>query len=107
MASRIANGLSIEGELKCDGDIEVDGRVEGRIGAKRVTVLEGGHVKGTILADTVHVNGTVEGEIGAIAVILGEKAVVSAEITYRSIEVTQGACLVGGLHGTDAGDPSG
>ena len=101
MASTIGNELVVEGTLRSEGDIEVDGVVEGRINAKQVTVLEHGRVKGEILADTVRVHGTVEGEIGAMSVELGATAVVSAQITYQSIEVARGAFLVGALHGTD------
>ena len=101
MVSNIGTELAVEGVLKSDGDIEVEGEVQGRIDAKQVTVLEGGRVKGEILADRVHIQGTVEGEIGAISVVLGQNAVVSAQITYQEIEVARGAFLVGALHGTD------
>jgi cytoskeletal protein CcmA (bactofilin family) len=37
MASTISAELNIIGDLKSDGDIEIDGRVEGRISGRGVT----------------------------------------------------------------------
>ena len=37
MVSTIGNELVVAGELKSDGNVEIDGQVEGRIDAKQVT----------------------------------------------------------------------
>src|SRR3546814_3473099 len=46
--SIISADLRITGNLKSDGDIQVDGHVEGDIDSATLTVGEGAHVKGHI-----------------------------------------------------------
>ncbi len=107
MPSTINTELTVVGDLESQGEIEIDGRVEGKINARSVSVGERGHVKGAILAQDVRIVGTVEGEIGAMTVSLAVSAVVNADITYRTLSMEAGAFLVGHLHGTESPEPSG
>src|SRR3546814_8721125 len=59
--SIISADLRITGNLKSDGDIQVDGHVEGDIDSATLTVGEGAHVKGHISCESVRVCGTVDG----------------------------------------------
>jgi cytoskeletal protein CcmA (bactofilin family) len=107
MASTISAELKVVGELTSDGDIEIDGRVEGKVNGRAVTVGPRGHVNGAILAESVRIKGAIEGEIGAMSVALEASAVVKANITYRSLSVDGGAFFVGNVHGTASKEPSG
>ncbi len=53
MPSIISTDLRVVGELHCAGDIQVEGKVEGDIKSKSVTVGEGAQVKGGIHAEAV------------------------------------------------------
>ena len=57
--SLISSDLEIIGDLRCAGDIQVDGKVEGNIKSKTVTVGEGAQVKGSIAADRATLFGSV------------------------------------------------
>ncbi len=107
MASTITSELSIVGELKSDGDIEINGRVDGGISGRTVTIGERGHVKGTVMAESVRILGGIEGEIGAVNVALECTAIVNAHITYRTLSMESGAFFVGQVHGTGSDEPSG
>jgi cytoskeletal protein CcmA (bactofilin family) len=107
MASTISAELKIVGDLTSDGDIEIDGRVEGKINGRTVTVGPRGHVHGAILAQSVRIKGAIEGEIGAMNVAFEASAVVKANITYKQLSVDEGAFFVGSVHGTDSKEPSG
>src|SRR3546814_20241801 len=63
--SIISADLRITGNLKSDGDIQVDGHVEGDIDSATLTVGEGAHVKGHISCESVRVCGTVDGAVKA------------------------------------------
>lgn len=107
MSSNLGAELNVVGNLESGGDVEIDGRVEGRIDARLVSIGERGHVKGTILAQEVRIRGAVEGEIGAMTVVLANSAVVNANITYQTLSIEAGAFFIGHVHGTASPEPSG
>lgn len=60
----IAENTSINGELKCDGNLRIEGMVEGTVEcAGHVIVGEGATVAADIRARNVSVQGTVQGRI--------------------------------------------
>lgn len=107
MASTISSELKVVGDLTSEGDIEIEGRVDGRINGRGVTIGPRGHVKGSVLAQSVRIQGAIEGEVGAMSVVLEGSAVVNANITYQSLSVQDGAFIVGTFHGTSSDEPSG
>lgn len=62
----IAQGITINGTIRGDGTVLVEGRLEGEIDMKGgVTIAAGGTVVGPITADAVRVAGDVQGNITA------------------------------------------
>ena len=57
--SIISADLTIVGDLKSSGDIQVDGTVEGDIDSRTLTVGEGVTVKGSIVSETVRFSGNI------------------------------------------------
>ncbi|MHA1566946.1 MAG: bactofilin family protein [Alphaproteobacteria bacterium] len=93
--SLISSDLEIIGDLRCAGDIQIDGKVEGNIKSKTVTVGEGAMVKGSIVADRATLLGSVNGEIKADQIIIAKTAKVVGDIIHRSLSVEAGAILDG------------
>ncbi len=93
--SIISADLRVIGNLKSDGDLQVDGQVEGDIRTRSVIVGEGAHVKGAILADSVRVCGSVTGQIKAASVTLASTAKVKGDVIQQSFSVEAGAVLEG------------
>ena len=62
-ASTLSADLTITGNLKTTGDIQVEGTVEGDIRAHLLTVGEGATIKGEVVADDVVVNGRIVGKV--------------------------------------------
>ncbi len=96
------NGLSVLGSdvrlignLESEGDIHIDGAVEGDIRARGVVVSQVGKVKGEIAAEAVRVHGRVEGRIKAGSVSLGRNAHVVADIDHEFLDVEKGAFFDG------------
>jgi cytoskeletal protein CcmA (bactofilin family) len=87
--------IVITGDIKTDGEIQIDGRLEGNVSAAIVTVGENGAVNGTIKADKVHIRGKVQGKVNAMSVDLAETANVQADLTQDDLSIANGAFFDG------------
>jgi cytoskeletal protein CcmA (bactofilin family) len=93
--SIISTDLKIIGDLFSEGEIQIDGIVEGDIRSKTLLVGEPASVKGDIVAETVRVFGTVTGQIKAISVSLTKSAHVTGDIIHHDLAIEKGAFLEG------------
>ena len=66
--------VNIEGDLTTDGDVQIDGHINGNVNCARLTVGKDGILSGDITAKEVVVRGTVTGTIRATRVMLLESA---------------------------------
>ncbi len=73
-ASVLSSDLTITGNLKTTGDIQVEGTIEGDIRAHLLTVGEGATIKGEVIADDVVVNGRIVGRVRGLKVRLTSTA---------------------------------
>ena len=95
MPSIVSANLRIVGDLVCDGDIQVEGTVEGSVKSSVLTIGESGTIQGQITADQVMVSGTVVGKIKARTVYLAQSASVTGDILHESLGIEAGAQFEG------------
>jgi len=95
--SIISADLRVTGNLKSDGDIQVDGHIEGDIDSATLTVGEGAHVKGHISCESVRVCGTVDGAVKAKSVVMAKTARVIGDIIHDSLAIEAGAFIEGNI----------
>ena len=93
--SILSADLTIRGEVETDGDLHIDGRIEGDVRSRRVTVGKEGQVTGAIIGDDVTIRGKVTGDVKARAVTLNKTAQVEATIEHDLLTVEPGAELLG------------
>jgi cytoskeletal protein CcmA (bactofilin family) len=93
--SIISANLRIVGDLVSEGDVQVDGVIEGDVRARSLTLSEGALVKGQVDADEVRVRGTVEGQISAGHVELGRTARVTGDVLHDVLSIEAGAFIDG------------
>jgi cytoskeletal protein CcmA (bactofilin family) len=93
--SIISVDLRVVGDLSSDGEIQVDGAIDGDIRTKSLLVGETAHIKGEIVADSVHVHGAVNGQIKARSVTLAKSAHVVGDILHEDLAIETGAFLEG------------
>jgi len=93
--SIISASLRIVGDLVSEGDVQVDGVIEGDVNARSLTVSEGAAVKGQISAAKVCIRGEVHGQVTAEAVELGRSARVIGDIVHSNLTIESGAFLEG------------
>ena len=93
MPSIIGADLKVVGNLQCDGEIDVQGAVEGDIDAATVTVDKDARVEGSIRAHSLTVSGSVDGGMEATEIALTSTARVTGELCHETLSVDPGAIL--------------
>lgn len=93
--SILAGDMHVKGDLFSEGDIQLDGQVDGDIRSKKVTVGKTAVINGSIMGDDLRVAGTVNGEITARVVILTSTARVTGDINHDSLSIQAGAYVQG------------
>jgi len=93
--SILGSDLIITGDIKTDGDVQIDGRLDGNVKAGNVTIGEQGAVNGKIVGTTVHIRGKVTGKVDAGTVDLAETANVQADLVQDQLVIANGAFFDG------------
>lgn len=93
--SIVSANLRVTGDLESEGDIQIDGHVEGDVRSNSVTVGEHAMVCGAIISQRVHVAGTVKGQINGKTVELARTAKVTGDIVHESLAIEAGAFIQG------------
>ncbi|MFA5537893.1 MAG: polymer-forming cytoskeletal protein [Gemmobacter sp.] len=96
-ASVLSSDLTVVGNLKTTGDIQVEGTVEGDIRAHLLTVGEGATIRGEIVADDIVINGRVIGRVRGLKVRLTSSARVEGDIIHKTIAIESGAHFEGSV----------
>ncbi|MAQ37137.1 cytoskeletal protein CcmA (bactofilin family) [Thioclava sp. ES.031] len=99
--SVLSSDLTITGNVKTTGDIQIEGTVEGDIRAHLLTVGESATIKGEIMADDVVVNGRVVGRVRGLKVRLTSTARVEGDIIHKTIAIESGAHFEGSVQRQD------
>jgi cytoskeletal protein CcmA (bactofilin family) len=106
--SLIGEGTVIQGELRFDAGLRIDGEVQGDVVAtdpsSLLVISENARVKGKVMAGHVIINGQVHGPVLSTALLeLQPKARIVGDVHYETLEMHQGATIDGELkHVTSA-----
>ena len=100
-ASILSSDLTVVGNIKTSGDIQVEGVVEGDIRANLLTVGETATIRGEIVADDIVVNGRVVGRVRGLKVRLTSTARVEGDIIHKTIAIESGAHFEGSVQRQD------
>ena len=93
--SLLSSDLTITGNLESEGDMQIDGILDGDIKSFTLTVSESGVIRGTIDAEEVTIAGSVTGQIKARHVILVKGAKVIADLIQDRLSIEPGAFFEG------------
>ena len=95
--SRIAEGVSLKGDLSSRNDVRLDGCIEGIVYSQgRVVVGENAVIKGSVLCSNIDLWGQVDGDLYASEVlVLKSSAKVKGGIHTNKIQVEMGARIDG------------
>lgn len=93
--SIIAAELKIAGNVTTEGELHVDGRIDGDISAQIVTVGPRGYVNGRVGGVDVLIQGAVTGSVRGHRVRLVQGARVVADIEHDVLAIEEGATFEG------------
>ncbi len=100
-ASVMSSDITIVGNVRSSGDIQIEGTVEGDIRAQMLIVGETATVKGEVMADDVIVHGRVVGRLRGLKVRLSSTARVEGDIVHKTIAIESGAHFEGSVQRQD------
>jgi cytoskeletal protein CcmA (bactofilin family) len=98
----IAADVNLLGNIVSEGTLDIDGRIEGNIKCKNVTIRKNGAVIGDVIAEQIQVHGHVKGLIKAKEVDLLASAHVQGVIMHESLSIEDGAFVDGQFKRSDA-----
>ncbi len=93
--SVISPNVRIVGDIVSQGEVHVDGEIDGNISCQILTVGEGARISGEVTAESVKVHGDLSGKINAPIVSITKTARVTGDIIHESLEIEVGAYFEG------------
>ena len=99
----IAAGTTVEGKIRTQGSVRVDGKVVGEISASEaIAVGLSGEVEGNVTAKNVTVGGKVRGSLNiAEKAVFEGKAVVKGDLRAARLVIDEGALFDGKVSMSD------
>ena len=101
--SMIGSDVTISGNIQTEGDLHIDGRIEGDVKCSALVVGESGAIVGGIRAANARISGEVDGAIEAGALTLTSAARTKGDISYDQLSIEAGAKTDGRLTHKAAG----
>ncbi|MDZ4759733.1 MAG: polymer-forming cytoskeletal protein [Alphaproteobacteria bacterium] len=95
--SLISADVKMKGSIVSQGEVQIDGHIEGDVRASALTIGDTGAVKGEVVAESIVVRGTVEGRIRARKVQLCTGAKVRGDIFHASLAIEPNAIFEGAV----------
>ncbi|MGC2855041.1 bactofilin family protein [Novispirillum sp. DQ9] len=102
--SYLAPDLTVTGRIATTGDLEIDGRVDGIVDAKRLKVGPHGRVRASLGADDAVVSGNVVGVLKARGVTFTDGCRFEGEVQYEQLGMEPAAVVEGRMHPVISGN---
>ncbi len=93
--SFIGSEVTITGNVSGQGDVHLDGTIEGDVQCRSLILGPGGRIRGNNEADTATLAGTVEGTVSAATLTSEKTARVRGDLAYDSVSMETGAQVDG------------
>lgn len=87
--------MTVTGNIATEGDLHVDGKVEGDVRCGALTLGESGEIRGNIVAGEARLGGLVDGAVEAGIVMLEPSARITGDILYEMLSISSGADVEG------------
>lgn len=91
----ISADLKVTGNLTSEGEVQIDGVIDGDVKSARLSVGQNGKIVGSVQAERALIRGRVEGQIRAQEVTLTRTAQVKGDIYHDTLSIEPGAQLDG------------
>lgn len=93
----IMEGTTLQGEIRTDSNMRIDGKVKGTINAKgKIIIGQTGIVEGDVICQTSEIEGTLEGKITCSEILsLKATAKLNGDILTKKLAIEPGAAFSG------------
>lgn len=99
----IGEGVTINGNVKSDNEVIIQGTVEGDVECNSITIDNSGYLKGKIKTENMLVKGRAEGEISVNSLLeIKSKGDVSGKVFYGGIQIEEEGKLAGEINYNDS-----
>ena len=109
MPAQIGPSIRIKGEITASEPLTIAGSVDGSIEVvgHPLTVVAGGRVAATLVADTIVVGGSVKGPLNASArIVIRDTATIEGDLSAPSVSLAEGATLRGRVQTAERRKPA-
>jgi len=93
--------MVIKGSVSSDGEMQIDGTIDGDVSAASLTIGNSGKIIGEVRAETVVIRGHIEGAVRARKVELESGARVHGDIVHASLSIQSNAVFEGQVKHSD------
>ncbi|HLW07506.1 MAG TPA: polymer-forming cytoskeletal protein [Marinilabiliaceae bacterium] len=97
LPNMIGSGTKIVGDLHTNGDIRIDGNIDGNVNSKgKVVIGNNGYVKGEIICTNAEISGSLDGKVTATELLsLKASSKFNGEIKSGKLSIEPGAIFTG------------
>jgi cytoskeletal protein CcmA (bactofilin family) len=99
--------VTITGNIGGQGNLHIDGRVDGDVACASLIIGNSGQVNGNITADDAKIAGTVTGTVAAHVLTIEASARITGDLSYDSVSVETGAQVDGRVKRLTREEPAG
>ena len=93
--SYLGTEVTVTGNIGGQGNLHIDGRVDGDVSCASLIVGNAGQVNGNITADDAKIAGSVTGTVAAKVLTIEASARITGDLSYDSVSVETGAQVDG------------
>jgi cytoskeletal protein CcmA (bactofilin family) len=93
--SIISEGTHIVGDITTEGEVQIDGKVEGNIRCHSLVVADTGEVSGKVTCESITIHGTLTGTVHGKSVSLASTARMVGDLTHETLTIEPGAHFKG------------
>ena len=97
----LGSGTSFEGEIRAQGDVQIDGEVKGMIHSKEgcVTIGADAKIEAELVVRDVVISGLVEGNVDATGKVeIRSGGILRGDLRTQRIQIDDGAAMAGKVH---------
>ena len=87
--------VTVTGNIGGQGNLHIDGRVDGDVTCASLIVGNSGQVNGNISADDAKIAGSINGTVAAKVLTIEASARINGDLSYDSVSVETGAQVEG------------
>ncbi len=99
--------VTVTGSIEGQGNLHIDGRVDGDVTCATLIVGNNGQVNGNITADDAKIAGTINGTVAAKVLTIEASARIAGDLSYDSVSVETGAQVDGRVKRLTRDEPAG